>query len=85
MLSVKNIHQYYGGSHILRDVSLEVPPGEVTWMRRFTGVSPVAASSASEPLKVWRTRSFACSGVKPSAVKPACIMGSPRTNVPLLL
>ena len=29
MLSVKNIHQYYGGSHILRDVSLELPAGQV--------------------------------------------------------
>ncbi len=38
MLSVKNIHQYYGGSHILRDVSLEVPPGEVTVLLGRNGV-----------------------------------------------
>lgn len=38
MLSVKNIHQYYGGSHILRDVSLEVPAGEVTVLLGRNGV-----------------------------------------------
>ena len=38
MLNVKNIHQYYGGSHILRDVSLEVPPGQVTVLLGRNGV-----------------------------------------------
>ncbi len=38
MLSVKNIHQYYGGSHILRGVSLEVPPGQVTVLLGRNGV-----------------------------------------------
>ncbi|MEO5794574.1 MAG: ABC transporter ATP-binding protein, partial [Rhodoferax sp.] len=27
MLNVKNINQYYGGSHILRDVSLQCTKG----------------------------------------------------------
>ena len=30
MLTAKNIHQYYGGSHILRGVSLQTQPGKVT-------------------------------------------------------
>ncbi len=38
MLTVKNINQYYGGSHILRDVSLEVPPGQVTVLLGRNGV-----------------------------------------------
>jgi urea transport system ATP-binding protein len=38
MLSVKNIHQYYGGSHILRDVSLEAKPGQVTVILGRNGV-----------------------------------------------
>ncbi|MEY2800735.1 MAG: hypothetical protein RL513_319 [Pseudomonadota bacterium] len=38
MLSVKNIHQYYGGSHILRDISLEVPAGQVTVLLGRNGV-----------------------------------------------
>jgi urea transport system ATP-binding protein len=38
MLTIKNIHQYYGGSHILRDVSLEVPAGKVTVLLGRNGV-----------------------------------------------
>lgn len=30
MLTVQNINQYYGGSHILRDVGFEARAGEVT-------------------------------------------------------
>jgi urea transport system ATP-binding protein len=38
MLAVKNINQYYGGSHILRDVSLQVPAGKVTVLLGRNGV-----------------------------------------------
>ena len=38
MLSVQNINQYYGGSHILRDVSLEAHPGKVTVLLGRNGV-----------------------------------------------
>src|SRR3954447_1816497 len=38
MLTVKNIHQYYGGSHILRDVSLEAHEGKVTVLLGRNGV-----------------------------------------------
>jgi urea transport system ATP-binding protein len=38
MLSVKNIHQYYGGSHILRDVSLTTELGKVTVLLGRNGV-----------------------------------------------
>ena len=38
MLQIRNIHQYYGGSHILRDVSLEARPGEVTVILGRNGV-----------------------------------------------
>ncbi|WP_399685015.1 urea ABC transporter ATP-binding subunit UrtE [Xenophilus sp.] len=38
MLNVRNIHQYYGGSHILRDVSFEARPGEVTVLLGRNGV-----------------------------------------------
>jgi len=38
MLHVKNIHQYYGGSHILRDVSLEAKLGKVTVLLGRNGV-----------------------------------------------
>ena len=38
MLNVKNINQYYGGSHILRDVSLTTQTGKVTVLLGRNGV-----------------------------------------------
>ena len=38
MLTVQNLHQYYGGSHILRDVSLTAQPGKVTVLLGRNGV-----------------------------------------------
>jgi urea transport system ATP-binding protein len=38
MLNVKNINQYYGGSHILRDVSLQCTKGKVTVLLGRNGV-----------------------------------------------
>ncbi len=38
MLTVQNIHQYYGGSNILRDVSLQAPLGQVTLLLGRNGV-----------------------------------------------
>jgi urea transport system ATP-binding protein len=37
-LVVKELNQYYGGSHILRNVSFEVPPGKVTALLGRNGV-----------------------------------------------
>jgi urea transport system ATP-binding protein len=38
MLNIKNINQYYGGSHILRDVSLQATLGKVTVVLGRNGV-----------------------------------------------
>ena len=38
MLKVKNVHQYYSGSHILRDVSFEARLGKVTVLLGRNGV-----------------------------------------------
>lgn len=38
MLEVRNLHQYYGGSHILRDVSVQAVPGSITVLLGRNGV-----------------------------------------------
>jgi len=38
MLTVSALNQYYGGSHILRDVGFELPPGKVTVLLGRNGV-----------------------------------------------
>ncbi len=38
MLTVENLNQYYGGSHILRGISFEAPPGKVTALLGRNGV-----------------------------------------------
>ena len=38
MLNVQHIHQYYGGSHILRNVSLTAQPGQITVLLGRNGV-----------------------------------------------
>src|SRR5215470_20394484 len=38
MLTVSGLNQYYGGSHILRNVSFEVPAGKVTALLGRNGV-----------------------------------------------
>jgi len=38
MLQIQQLNQYYGGSHILRDVSFEVPSGKLTTLLGRNGV-----------------------------------------------
>ena len=59
MLTVQNINQYYGGSHILRDVSLTAAPGKVsvllgrngvgktTLLKSLMGLVPIKSGSIS--------------------------------------
>ena len=48
MLKVQNINQYYGGSHILRDVSLEAEVGKVEVVDRVTAYEATPGYSAQQ-------------------------------------
>lgn len=78
MLTVRNVHQYYGGSHILRDVSLEVRRGSVTvvlgrngvgkttLLKSLLGLVPIRSGSIDldgQPLQGWTPYQRARAGV----------------------
>ena len=62
MLSIRNIHQYYGGSHILRDVSLEAKAGEVTVILGRNGVGKTTLLKSLMGLVPIRSGSIAFDG-----------------------
>jgi urea transport system ATP-binding protein len=61
MLSAHTLDQYYGGSQILRGVSLEVPPGKVTVLLGRNGVGKTTLLKClmgALPVKAGRTTLF---------------------------
>ena len=56
MLQVQNIHQYYGGSHILRDVSLSAKAGQVTVLLGRNGIGGRGARALAAALQQLATR-----------------------------
>ena len=62
MLAVNHINQYYGGSHILRDVSLTVRPGQVTVLLGRNGVGKTTLLKCLMGLVPIRSGSMAFSG-----------------------
>ncbi len=62
MLTVQNINQYYGGSHILRDVSLTAPPGKITVLLGRNGVGKTTLLKSLMGLVPIKTGSIALDG-----------------------
>src|SRR6476660_9184772 len=62
MLNVKNINQYYGGSHILRDVSLDAHRGKVTVLLGRNGVGKTTLLKSLMGLVPIKTGTIALDG-----------------------
>ena len=62
MLNIRNVNQYYGGTHILRDVSLEAKPGQVTVILGRNGVGKTTLLKALMGLVPIKTGSIEFDG-----------------------
>ncbi len=70
MLTVKNINQYYGGSHILRDVSFEAQDGKVTVLLGRNGVGKTTLLKSLMGLVPIRTGSIEFEGKRIDQATP---------------
>jgi urea transport system ATP-binding protein len=70
MLTVQNIHQYYGGSHILRDVSLNAQMGQVTVLLGRNGVGKTTLLKSLMGLVPIKSGSVVLNGQDLSKSKP---------------
>ena len=62
MLSISGVNQYYGGSHILRDVDLQAEAGQITVVLGRNGVGKTTLLKSLMGLVPIRTGSIALSG-----------------------
>ncbi len=70
MLTVKNINQYYGGSHILRDVGFEAQDGKVTVLLGRNGVGKTTLLKSLMGLVPIRTGSIEFEGKRIDQATP---------------
>jgi urea transport system ATP-binding protein len=70
MLSAHGLNQYYGGSHILRDVTFELPPGKVTTLLGRNGVGKTTLLKALMGLVAVRTGQVRFEGRDLTRAKP---------------
>ena len=67
---VESLNQYYGGSHILRDVAFELPPGKVTALLGRNGVGKTTLLRSLMGLVPIRTGSIRFENVDLTKAKP---------------
>ena len=70
MLSISKLNQFYGGSHILRDVSFEIPKGACTTILGRNGVGKSTLLKCLVGLVPIRSGSVSLSGVDISKLPP---------------
>ena len=70
MLTISNLNQFYGGSHILRDVSFEIPKGACTTILGRNGVGKTTLLKCLVGLVPIRSGSVSLSGVDISKLPP---------------
>jgi urea transport system ATP-binding protein len=70
MLSVKALNQYYGGSHILRDVGFEVPGGACTALLGRNGVGKTTLLRCLMGLLPIRSGEIAFEGASIASMPP---------------
>ena len=70
MLKVQNLHQYYGGSHILRDVSVQAEPGKVTVLLGRNGVGKTTLLKSLMGLVPIRSGSITWKGQSMDSLTP---------------
>src|SRR6202165_3620731 len=70
MLAVSNLNQYYGGSHILRNVSFDVPAGKVTALLGRNGVGKTTLLKTLMGLGAPRTGEISLNGNSILKAKP---------------
>ena len=70
MLNVKDLNQYYGGSHILRNVSFEVPKGKLTSLLGRNGVGKTTLLKSLMGVVKVKTGSIAWDGKELANLSP---------------
>jgi urea transport system ATP-binding protein len=70
MLTLNNLHQYYGGSHILRGITLEAKRGEVTTLLGRNGVGKTTLLKTIMGLVPHRSGELSFNGTSIADLKP---------------
>ena len=70
MLAISKLNQYYGGSHILRDVTFEIPKGACTTVLGRNGVGKTTLLKCLVGLVPVRSGSLTLNGVDIGALAP---------------